>query len=118
MMMRAVAVIAIAVSTLCASSMSALSGHVSVGTVPVAGAIVTISTPSGFAESVTSDGAGQFAFHSVLPGHYNLRVTAKRYAVFEEPVLVSSNSVRNHVEIKTLVPADQQTVSILNLLKR
>ena len=79
---------------------------------------MTISTPSGFVESVTSDGAGQFAFHSVLPGRYNLRVTATRYAVFESPVLISGNSARNRVEIKNLIPADQQTVSILSLLRK
>ena len=95
-----------------------LSGRVSDGSAPVAGAIVTVSSP-GFLKSVTTDDSGRFSLESVPPGRYEFRTTAHGYAVFECPAIVhSDDSHRNWIEVKTLIPADRQTVSILDLAAR
>jgi hypothetical protein len=97
---------------------SALSGRVSDGSVPVAGAIVTVSSP-GFLKSVTTDDSGRFILDSVPPGRYEFRTSAHGYAVFECPVIVHSDDFhRNWIDVKNLISADWQTVSVLDLAGR
>jgi len=93
-------------------------GRVSDGASPVAGAIVTISN-KGFVKSVTTDDDGRFMFESIPPGRYDFRTSAAGYAVHESSVVVhSDDSRRNWVEVKGLLPADQQTVSLVDLALR
>ena len=77
------------------------------------GAIVTISNRS-FVESVTAGKDGRFAFVHVRPGEYELRVTAPGYAVYETGVTLP----RNRLDVKNMVPADRQTVSVAELASR
>ena len=112
-------ILAVAVPLLSAGQAgSAFSGRVSDGYAPVAGAIVTVSSP-GFLKSVTTDDSGRFSLDSVPPGRYDFRTSAHGYAVFECPVIVHSDeSHRNWIDVKNLIRADQQTVSVLDLVAR
>jgi carboxypeptidase family protein len=95
-----------------------LRGRVSDGSSPVAGAIVTVSN-KGFVKSVTTDDDGRFMFESVPPGRYDFRTSASGYVVHESSVVVHSDEFhRNWIEVKGLVPADQQTVSVVDLALR
>jgi hypothetical protein len=95
---------------------SALSGRVSDGSAPVAGAIVTVSNP-GFLKGVTTDDKGRFVLEPVPPGRYEFRTSAHGYAVFECPVIIHSDGL-NWIDVKKLIPADRQTVSVLDLAAR
>ena len=112
-------IFAVAVPLLSASQAgSALSGRVSDDSAPVAGAIVTVSN-SGFVKSVTTDTDGRFVLQPVPPGRYEFRTSAHGYAVFERSVIVHSDGAhRNWIDVKTLIPADRQTVSVLDLAAR
>jgi hypothetical protein len=111
------AMIAISVSGVSPHGPSVL-GRVSDGTVPISGAIVTISNRD-FVKSTTTDGNGRFILETVPPGRYDFRMSAHDYAVFECPVVVhGGDSRRNRIEITNLVPVDQQTVSIAELARR
>ena len=112
-------ILAVAVPLLSAGQAgSTLSGRVSDGSAPVAGAIVTVSNP-GFLKSVTTDDSGRFSLEPVPPGRYEFRTSAHGYAVYECPVIVHSDGARrNWIEVKSLIPAGQQTVSVLDLAAR
>ena len=95
-----------------------LSGRVSDGAAPVAGAIVTVSN-YGFVKSVTTDDDGRFFLEALPPGRYEFRTSAQGYAVFECPVIIRSDRMhRNWIDVKSLIPADEQTVSVLDLATR
>jgi hypothetical protein len=97
---------------------AALSGQVFEHGAPVAGAIVTISN-RGFVKSVTTDADGRFALEPVPPGRYDFRTSAHGYAIFERPVVIhSDNPHRNWIDVKDLIPADQQSVSVFDLATR
>jgi carboxypeptidase family protein len=119
MLLRTVLGGILAVSGLSASQEGAgFFGRVSEGTVPVAGAIVTISN-RGFVKSVTTNGNGRFALEPIPAGQYDLRTSVSGYAVFECSVIVhSDDSHRNWIDVKGLLPADQQTVSVVDLAAR
>jgi hypothetical protein len=106
----------VAVSIVNAQPRSALYGRVSAGTAPVANAIVTVSNRR-FLKSVTTDDDGRFAVEPLPSGRYDLRASIPGYAIFEHSVTVhSDDSHRNWIDVKDLVPADQQTVSVADLL--
>ena len=94
-----------------------LLGRVADGATPVAGAIVTISD-RGFVKSVTTDGSGRFTLEPVPAGRYDFRMSAEGYAVFESTVVVRGGAHRNWISVTELVPADQQTVSVADLMRR
>ncbi|HLK50001.1 MAG TPA: carboxypeptidase-like regulatory domain-containing protein [Bryobacteraceae bacterium] len=94
-----------------------LSGQISDHGLPVSGAIVTVDNGS-FLGSVNTDGAGRFTFEQLRPGRYQFRASAHGYAVFERIVTVRANSGLNRIEVKDLIPADQQTVSVKELATR
>jgi hypothetical protein len=95
-----------------------VTGQVSDGAVPVAGAIVTISNRD-FVKSVTTDGNGRFVLETVPSGRYDCRISAHSYAVVERPVIVHGGGLhRNSINVTELVPLDQQTVSVVDLLRR
>ena len=97
---------------------TALFGQVSERGTLIAGAIVTISNGE-FVRSATTDANGRFALKPVPPGRYDFRTTAHGYAVFERAVTVrSEDSHRNWIEVKSLIPIDQQTVSVSELAPR
>ncbi len=111
------AIIAMSVSGASPSGPTIL-GRVSDGTIPISGAIVTISN-RGFVKSTTTDGNGRFILGPVPPGRYDFRMSAHDYAVFECPVSVrGGDSRKNWIGITDLVPVDQQTVSIVELMRR
>ena len=85
------------------------------GAKQVENAIVTVSTPAGFVSSVTTNKAGEFAFTSLPGGEYDFRVTAHGYAIYERQVTVSGNAGVRELDIRMLVPADKQTVSVADL---
>ena|ERR1039458_1552527 len=92
-----------------------LLGRISDSDTPVSGAIVTISN-RGFVQSTTTDGDGRFTLEAVPAGRYDFRTSAQGYAVLERPVIVrGSDSHRNWLDVTALVPADQQTVSVVEL---
>ena len=94
-----------------------LFGQVSQDGSPVTGAVVTISN-RGFVKSVTTDASGRFVLETVPPGRYDFRTSAHGYAVFERPVTLHSDAHRNWIDVKGLLPADQQTVSVGGLAAR
>jgi hypothetical protein len=96
---------------------TALFGHVSRDAFPVAGAIVTLSN-RGFVKSATTDASGRFVLEAVPPGRYDFRTSAHGYAVFECSIIVHSHARRNWIDVKGLLPADQQTVSVSDLAAR
>ena len=85
------------------------------GTKQVENAIVTVTTPAGFVSSVTTNKAGEFAFTSLPGGEYDFRVTAHGFAIYERQVTVSGNAGVRELDIRMLVPADKQTVSVADL---
>jgi hypothetical protein len=95
-----------------------LVGRISDGGIPVSGAIVTISNRE-FVKSTTTDGNGRFMLQPVPSGRYDFRTSAQGFAVFERPVVVHGGDPhRNRVDVTALVPADQQTVSVVELMRR
>jgi hypothetical protein len=96
---------------------TALFGQVSRDGYPVGGAIVTLSN-RGFVKSATTDASGRFVLEAVPPGRYDFRTSAHGYAVFECPIIVHSDAHRNWIDVKRLLPADQQTVSVNDLAAR
>ena len=108
----------LAVSVLNAESQPALCGRVSAGDAPVADAIVTVSN-RGFLKSVTTGDDGRFEVEPLPPGRYDFRASVPGYAIFERSVVVRLNDPhRNWIDVKDLVPADQQTVSVAHLAAR
>lgn len=94
-----------------------LTGGVSDGSVPVAGAIVTVSNRY-FVTSATTDESGRFILEAPRPGRFDFRVSAPGFAVVERSVTVhAGSSLRNRTGITELVPVDQQTVSIMDLMR-
>jgi hypothetical protein len=108
----------LAVSVLNAEPQTALYGRVSEGAAPVAGAIVTLSN-RGFLKSVTTGDDGRFVVEPVPSGRYDFRTTVAGYAIVERSVIVRADEPhQNWVDVKDLVPADQQTVGVLDLVAR
>jgi len=101
-----------------------VTGQVSNGATPVAGAVVTISNrdvvkSATFVKSTTTDENGRFILESVPSGRYDCRISAHGYAIIERVVTVRGpDSHRNWIGVTDLVPADQQTVSVADLLGR
>jgi len=85
------------------------------GTNQIAGAIITVSTPTGYVSSVTTSKSGDFSFNSLPDGQYNFRVTARGYAIYERQITVSSAVGVRELDIRMLVRADKQTVSVAEL---
>ena len=81
----------------------------------VAEAIVTLTTPSGYIASVTTDKKGEFSFRALPEGEYDFRVTARGYAIYERQVTVLEDGGMRQFDIRLRVPADRQTVSVLEL---
>jgi hypothetical protein len=108
----------LAVSVVHAEAQTTLYGRVSVAATPVAGAIVTVCN-LGFLKSVTTDDQGRFAVEPLPPGRYDFRTSVPGYAVFERSVTIHAEDFhRNWIDVKDLMPADQQTVSVLDLVAR
>ena len=87
------------------------------GTKHVANAIVTVTTPKGFITSVTTDKDGQFSFNQLPEGSYDFRVTAKGFAIYERQVSVAPEIGLRTLDIRLRVPANRQTISVLELRK-
>jgi len=79
-------------------------------------AIVTVSTPSGYVSSVVTNKAGQFSFASLPAGEYDFRVTAHGYAIYEREMTVSADAGVRELDIRLVVPANKQTVSVSELM--
>lgn len=91
------------------------SGEVSQGHVPLAGAIVTLSGER-YLKSVSTDASGHFKFPSVPPAHYQLRITAPGYALYQCTAAVeASHFHHNRISIRQLVPVDRQVASVEEL---
>jgi hypothetical protein len=80
-------------------------------------AIVTVTTPSGYISSVTTDKNGEFAFNSLPDGEYDFRVTAHGFAIYERQVTVAQDLGVRTLDIRLKVPVDRQTISVLELMK-
>jgi len=87
------------------------------GNKQVANAIVTVTTPNGYIASVTTNPAGEFSFAALPAGEYDFRVTARGFAIYERQVTVSPTAGVRQLDIRMLVPADKQTVSVAELRK-
>jgi hypothetical protein len=90
------------------------------GTTQIPDAIVTVSTPSGFVSSVTTNKHGEFNFSALPAGEYDFRVTAHGFAIYERQVTVSSDAQAGmrELDIRMLVPSNRQVVSVADLMKR
>jgi len=88
------------------------------GTRQIASAIVTVTTPAGYVASVETNKAGQFSFTALPAGEYDFRVTAHGYAIYERRITVSGDAGVRELDIRMLVPADKQTISVADLMKR
>jgi hypothetical protein len=78
--------------------------------------IVTLSTPSGYISSVVTNKAGEYSFASLPAGQYDFRVTAHGYAIYEREMTVSANGGVRELDIRMMVPANKQTVSVSELM--
>jgi hypothetical protein len=85
------------------------------GAKQIASAIITVSTPAGYVSSVTTNKAGEFSFASLPGGEYDFRVTAHGYAIYERQITVSGDAGVKELDIRMLVPANRQTVSVADL---
>ncbi len=100
---------------------SAGSGHFSgrvfdvEGAKQIPGAIVTVSTPSGYVSSVVTNKIGEFNFAALPAGEYDFRVTAHNFAIYERQITVAGNAGVKELDIRMLVPANKQTVSVADL---
>jgi hypothetical protein len=73
----------------------------------------------GFVRSTITDGNGRFILEPVPSGRYDFRTSARGYAVLERPVVVrGGDSHRDWISVTALVPVDQQTVSVVELMRR
>ena len=86
------------------------------GTKDLANAIVTVSTPAGYVSSVVTNKSGEFSFASLPAGEYDFRVTAHGYAIYERELTVAATGGVRELDIRMLVPADKQTVSVSELM--
>jgi hypothetical protein len=87
------------------------------GSKQVPNAIVTVSTASGYVASVVTDRNGEFNFAALPAGEYDFRVTARGFAIYERQLTVADNGGVRELDIRLLVPADKQTVSVSELRK-
>ena len=87
------------------------------GTKKVADAIVTVTTPAGYVASVTTNKDGEFSFATLPGGEYDFRVTAHGYAIYERQLTIAVDGGVRQLDIRMLVPADRQTVSVADLRK-
>lgn len=85
------------------------------GTRELSGAIVTVTTPSGFISSVVTDKSGNYSFASLPGGEYDFRVTAHGFAIYERQITISSDAGVKELDIRMMVPANKQTVSVAEL---
>ena len=88
------------------------------GTKLIANAIVTVSTPAGYVSSNVTNNAGAFSFQSLPAGEYDFRVTAHGFAIYERKVTVARDAGVRELDIRMLVPANKQTVSVAELQNR
>ncbi len=86
------------------------------GTQQIPNAIVTVTSQAGYISSVTTNRDGQFSFASLPAGEYDFRVTVHGYAIYEREVSVAANGGVRELDIRMMVPADKQTVSVNELL--
>ncbi len=93
---------------------------------PIAGARITLTSPSGEAREAESDGRGQFAFEEVRPGAYGLRIEARAHQPLELPVNVTGEppkplkvqlriGLAEEVSVTGLNPDHDRTASTNNL---
>jgi hypothetical protein len=85
------------------------------GAKEIANAIVTVTTPSGYISSVTTNKHGDFAFNSLPDGEYDFRVTAHGFAIYERQITVANDLGVRTLDIRLKVPVDRQTISVLEL---
>ena len=114
LLFRVVAGIACAAALSLGQGSAGVSGQVSDHGSPIANAIVTISNHDA-TRSITTDSTGRFAFEQMAAGNYDLRVTASGFAIFERELALRPARHRTWVEVKNLIPANQQTVSVAEL---
>ena len=115
--MRAAFILLAALPLLAAGSSERFAGRVFdvAGSKQIANAIVTVSTPSGYVSSVTTNKEGAFTFSSLPAGEYDFRVTAHGFAIYERQITVSSDAGLKELDIRMLVPANKQTISVAEL---
>src|SRR5579863_446633 len=70
------------------------------GSKQIASAIVTVSTPTGYVASVTTNKEGEFAFTSLPGGEYDFRVTAHGFAIYERQITVSADAGVRQLDIR------------------
>jgi protocatechuate 3,4-dioxygenase beta subunit len=81
---------------------------------PVAGAIVTVSNDQGVLLSAETNEKGAYAFPSLTPGVYSIRVTSPGFAMFENRSLTVAAGKPRLLNVRL---AGQMTVSAVELAK-
>src|SRR5258708_2203627 len=81
---------------------------------PVAGAIVTVSNNHGVLLSAETNEKGGYAFSSLKPGVYSIRVTSPGFAMFENRSLTVAAGKPRSLNVRL---AGQMTVSAIELAR-
>jgi hypothetical protein len=72
-------------------------------------AVITL-TGNGVQKSTQSQGDGSYAFNGIAPGQYTIRATVPGFAVFEQPVKLTTGAVT--VPIQVRVTSEKQEVTV------
>lgn len=99
-----------AVSAFAQSTVGAIRGVLTDDSGAVIPAAVVTLTGNGTQKSTQSQGDGTYAFTGIAPGQYTIRATVPGFAVFEQPVKLSTGAVTLPIQMR--VTAEKQTVTV------
>src|SRR5512146_2774700 len=99
-----------AVSAFAQSTGGAIRGVLTDDSGAVIPAAVVTLTGNGVQKTTQSQGDGSYAFNGLAPGQYTVRATVPGFAVFEQPVKLSTGAVTLPIQMR--VTAEKQEVTV------